>query len=139
MACMSLIPHSREVENKKPCKRFSNPGMHVQARTIGTKIMFQMPVENVSATGMLIKVHDGQKTPFNINTILELDVVGPEGEKASDPDNSRRTVQCLGKVVHTSRDEKGCAKYGIKIIQSDENEQIIWDQMIRNVEKTAAI
>lgn len=133
---MSPIVHTRDAEQKKPCKRFANPGMHVQARTIGTKILFQMPVENVSATGMLLKLNEGQKAPFNINTILELDVVGPLSESVNmrTNQNDRRTVQCLGKVVHTSKGADGIAKYGIKIIQSDEQEQTLWNQMIHTIE-----
>jgi hypothetical protein len=117
----------RENETKKPSKRFSKPGMQVQARTIGTKIMFSLPVDNVSATGMLLTLQSGQKAPFNVNTILEMEV--------SPPDSSiKKHVVCLGKVIHTAKAPDGSSRYGIKIIQSEDEGQSVWNQIMQGVE-----
>ncbi|MCX6119476.1 MAG: PilZ domain-containing protein [Proteobacteria bacterium] len=128
---MSTVQIPRESESKKPSKRFTKPGMHVQARTIGTKILFNMPVENVSATGMLISQNEGQKAPFNINTILELEVAPPKHN------SSNKRVQCLGKVIHATKAADGSARFGIKIIQSEDDEQQVWNQIILGMEMTA--
>ena len=127
---MSLQIVARDGEAKKPAKRYNSEDIHVTARTIGTKINFKMPVVNMSVTGMLLSWQDSKKVPFAVNTILEL-CVNAEGKVAS-----ANSINCLAKVVHTSTQADGRRNFGVKIIQSDDEELAAWTSVIKQIEES---
>ena len=128
---MSLVAVGRDAETKKPAKRFESKDVHVSARTIGTKINFKMPVVNVSLTGMLLTWQDTKKVPFSVNTILELDV------RAEGKNPRSKGIQCLAKVIHTSTQPDGKRNFGVKIIQTDDDEISAWANVINQMELEA--
>lgn len=124
---MAALITGRESEAKKPAKRYTNCDVMVSARTIGTKIHFKMPVLNVSATGMLLSWSEVEKVPFNVNTILELDINSADAPHL-------KTVQCLAKVIHTAIQDGGTRRFGVKIIQTEDEEKSQWTSMIQILE-----
>lgn len=126
---MSALQTLKENENKKPAKRYTNCNVQAVARTIGTKINFKMPVENLSATGMLLSWAEKERVPFSVNTILELEVsaTGPTGQN----------VQCLAKVIHAGTQEDGRRRFGVKIIQTEDEEYTAWQSIISHIEAQA--
>ena len=104
-------------------QRFDTPGGYqVTARTIGTRLAFQLPITNMSRTGMMIEWSKDLKVPFNVNSILELEVSAGSSEEPI-------TVGCLGKVVRTTT-ANGVNGFGIKIIQADTDNQVAWQQLV---------
>jgi hypothetical protein len=116
----------RILETKKPAKRYTpSAQMLVTAKTIGTKIDFKMPISNMSETGMLLTWTEDRRVPFSINTILEVEVVG-------ESNLDKRNISCLAKVIHTTKTPEGSQRFGVKIIQADE-EGVGWQDMIREI------
>jgi hypothetical protein len=125
----SLI--AKSPETKKPAPRFKTDKVLVTAKTIGTKILFKMPVENLSLSGMLITWNEKDQVPFNINTILELDVITPMNQK-------KDGLQCLAKVVHARKLENGRRSFGVQIIQAEEDDSLAWNRVVTHISSEAA-
>ena len=104
-------------------QRFEPPtGYKVTARTIGTRLAFQLPITNMSRSGMMIEWTKQLNIPFSVNTILELEVLAPS-------QNGTTTVGCLGKVVRTTTSD-GTNGFGVKIIQADADNQEAWHNLV---------
>lgn len=106
-----------------PAPRYEATSLQVTARTIGTKIAFSMPVANVSASGLLLGWKDSRRSPFAVNTILEMEIQHPTEPGA-------RAVGCLGKVVRRFNTPSGLPSFGVKIIQSENDEKEAWQSII---------
>ena len=120
---IQLIKESDNSTQKKPAVRFEGQNLLVKARTIGTKLDYDMPVSNVSASGLLLGWKDPRKSPFAVNTILEMEI-----QHTSAPD--ARSVGFLGKVVRRFSTEAGSPSFGVKIIQSETDDQAVWEGII---------
>lgn len=114
-----------EEESKKgtPAPRFEGQALQVKARTIGTKISFEMPVANVSVSGLLLSWKDPRKSPFAVNTILEMEIQHTASSQS-------RSIGCLGKVVRRFSTDTGTPSFGVKIIQTEADEQQAWRGII---------
>ncbi|MCX6124544.1 MAG: PilZ domain-containing protein [Proteobacteria bacterium] len=119
---------TRESGEKKPAKRFENCDVLVTARTLGTKLNFKMPVLNLSATGMLLGWLEKPRVPFHLNTLLELSV-------SSEESGTKTTIQCLAKVIHTKTDVSGDRRFGVRIIQSDDEDMAPWNSIVDSIER----
>jgi hypothetical protein len=119
--------HTMAIEAAAP--RFDAPDLQVSARTIGTKISFDMPVANVSLSGLLLGWKDLSKSPFAVNTILEMEISHPTCP-------SSPKVGCLGKVVRRFNTPSGQPSFGVKIIQTELDEQQVWQGIISSLGTT---
>lgn len=125
---MTAMTAPRDTDNKKaPARRFTTRGLIVNACTIGTKINFKMPVANVSASGMLLTWNEHERVPFSVSTILEVEV------KSGDTPSSHY----LAKVIHLTKQPDGHQRYGIKIIQAEDEDLQRWENVIKTLETTA--
>lgn len=124
---MSLIVASREPVTAKPAKRFSpTETIKVTAKTIGTSLKYEMPISNISETGMLVTWNEVARIPFQINTILEVSL-----HKRSE--NANQSLTYLAKVVHSATQTDGSRGYGLKIIQSDDEATSEWVEMVKRI------
>ncbi len=120
---IALTLEDESIKKGAPAPRYKAPSLQVSARTIGTKISFDMPVANVSTSGLLLGWKDSRRSPFTVNTILEMEIQHP-----TDPSN--RTVGCLGKIVRRFSTPAGVPSFGVKIIQSEIEEREAWQSII---------
>lgn len=127
MTAIQLVNES-ENQNKKgaPAKRFEGQCLQVKVRTIGSKLAFEMPVANVSASGMLLGWKDSRRSPFAVNTILEMEI-----QHTALP--ASPAVGCLGKVVRRFSTAAGQPSFGVKIIQTESDEQVVWERIISSL------
>lgn len=123
MAAIQVIKEADTQSKKTPAVRYQSQNLHVKARTIGTKLDFEMPVSNVSTSGLLLGWKDSRKSPFAVNTILEMEIQHMSTQNA-------RSVGFLGKVVRRFSTEAGLPSFGVKIIQSDVDDQVVWEGII---------
>lgn len=123
MAAIQLIKEAESQNKKAPAARYEGQNLHVKARTIGTKLAYEMPVANVSASGLLLGWKDSSKSPFAVNTILEMEI-----QHTTAPDS--RSVGFLGKVVRRFSTETGSPSFGVKIIQTETDDQVVWEGII---------
>ena len=124
---MSLVVASREAVAVKPAKRFSpTETIKVTAKTIGTSLKYEMPISNISETGMLVTWNEVSRIPFQINTILEVSLHN-RSEKAN------QNLTYLAKVVHSVTQTDGSRGYGLKIIQSDDEATSEWVEMVKRI------
>ena len=119
---------AREIDAKRPARRFENCDVLVTARTLGTKFNFKMPVLNLSATGMLLTWLEKPRVPFHLNTLLELIVSSTESGAIT-------TTQCVAKVIHTATNENGERRCGVKIIQSEDEDMTSWNSIVAEIER----
>ncbi len=111
--------------------RFSpNDELIVESKTLGTSISYNLFAVNVSKSGFLLTWTRDTAVPFNVNTILEMRI---------DPYNEwfDRSVTCLGKVVRRDDQTLKRPKFGVKIVQIDEEEMGGWQQCLEYLEKKA--
>ena len=103
--------------------------LKVQARTLGTKLSFDVPVSNISRSGMLLEWSNKKYTlPFIENTLVEIELTTTlRGEP--------RNISILGKVTRKFG-ENSAALYGIKLIHSGEQDHFEWINIITNLEKS---
>jgi hypothetical protein len=117
------------LEKNPPATRLTPPkDLKVSAKTLGTRLSFDIPVANISRSGMLLQwANLKQSLPFIENTILEL-------ELTTTLRGQPRRISCFGKVVRKfNEDEK--TQYGVRVILSDENEHVEWMSLITTFEK----
>lgn len=103
----------------------------IQSRTLGVPVEFMLTSDNISRSGILMENRSLKKIPFNVNTLLELTI---------DPERAwlQKPVQCLAKVVRLNRSPGTAEQYGIRIVQMDEQDNTIWEQCFKQLEKSAA-
>ena len=104
-------------------------GIKVNARTLGTRLTYDVPVANVSRSGLLLEwKSDKQSLPFIENTLLEIELTTHfKGEP--------KRVHCMGKVVRKQNND-GNAQYGVKMIHNEDNDHIEWLTIVTMFEKT---
>lgn len=108
--------------------------LQVFARTFGTRGDFIMLAENVSKTGVLISEMDGSKTPFVVNTIIEV-VLDPKCQEFKNP------IRCLGKVMRAECNTtiKGLVKFGVRLIDMDDEANSRWHTYVDRIERQVAL
>lgn len=118
------------IEKNPPATRFVPPqDLKVSAKTLGTKFSYDLPIANLSRSGMLLQcINSRQNPPFIENTLLEIELVTTlRGQP--------RRIACFGKVVR-KYSENQSLHYGVRIIHSDENDQVEWMSLITTFEKS---
>jgi hypothetical protein len=117
-------------ENAQPASRLAPPDeFHLNARTLGTKFGFDIPVSNISRTGMLLEWANTRKPlPFIENTLIEI-------ELSTMLKGQPRHINFMGKIVRKTKAEKS-ALYGVQVIHTDDQEQLEWVALISSFEKS---
>lgn len=116
-------------EKNPPAVRLEPPSdLKVSAKTLGTGISFDVPVANISRSGMLLQwTNLKQSLPFIENTLLEL-------EMTTSLRGQMRRVSCFGKVVRKVNSEQK-TQYGVRLIHNDENDHVEWMSLVTSFEK----
>ena len=98
----------------------------VESRTIGTPMVYALPLDNVSRTGLLLNMGRNKKVPFLVNTLLEMTV---------DPQASvfERPVACVGKIVRMQQ-ERGTTQFGVQIVQIETKDGAVWEKVMERLE-----
>lgn len=109
----------------------------VKSRTLGVELDFAMQAENVSRSGLLLSWTHKRHLPYNINTLLELQIqegVALGGDRATTTDT--QAVRCLAKVVRRKKaDGAGdVEELGVKIVQIDTHDHRRWDAWMARLE-----
>lgn len=118
------------IEKSAPATRFTPPqDLKVTAKTLGTKFSYDIPVANLSRSGMLLQCANMKQTPpFIENTLLEIELTATlRGQP--------RKIACFGKVVRKFSENQS-VHYGVRVIHSDENDQVEWMSLITTFEKS---
>lgn len=126
----ALVPHSLTLT--PPATRVSAPeDIKIVARTLGNPLAFDIQVNNISRTGMLLEWKKEKfKPPFRENTLIELELkTRIKGEP--------RRINCLGKVVRKSLNQS-VTQFGIRMIHNDEQDHLNWLEMVTSLEKNTA-
>ncbi|MEY4631475.1 MAG: hypothetical protein RIQ81_1595 [Pseudomonadota bacterium] len=102
----------------------------VVSRTLGSPVAYQLSGANISKSGVLLETRGKGRIPFNVNTLLELEI---------DPSSHllQRPIQCVGKVIRLASGRDGQPQFGIKIVQIDAPEHDVWDACFRHLEEHA--
>lgn len=110
-----------------------NDRLPISAKTFGTRFPYNLSVQNVSKSGMLI-AGDGEAPPFNNGTILEM-TIDPQGSQFAEP------VRCLAKVVRseTNHLNQKIARFAVQLIELDPSINTVWCDYIDNVERRLAM
>jgi hypothetical protein len=103
--------------------------LKVNARTLGTNMGFEIPVANISRSGMLLEWPNAKiSLPFIENTLIEMELNTVfKGQP--------RRIICMGKIVRRTKDG-GSSFYGVRVIHTDDHEQMEWVSLISGFEKT---
>ncbi len=103
--------------------------LKIQVKTLGTKLSFDVPISNLSRSGMLLEWSNNKYAlPFIENTLVELELTTKiRGEP--------RRVSILGKVTRKFGEEDS-SLYGIKLIHSGEQDQFEWMNLLTSMEKS---
>lgn len=104
--------------------------LKIHVKTLGTKLSFDVPVSNVSRSGLLLEWSNIKYTlPFIENTLVEL-------ELTTDIRGEQRRLCILGKVTRKFGEEDS-SRYGIKLIHSGEQDQFEWMNIVTAMEKVS--
>jgi len=123
---------SSNKEKVPPAVRLApSDDLRVNARTLGTKIGFEISVADISRSGMLLEWSNTKlPLPFIENTLIEMEL------NTVFKDQPRR-ILCMGKVVRRTKDSDR-SFYGVRVIHTDDHEQMEWVSLISGFEKTLA-
>jgi hypothetical protein len=100
----------------------------VESRTLGAPMVFSMPTQNLSRTGLLLVGLDGYKIPYQVNTLLEMSI-DTTGSFLDQP------VPCLGKIVRIQEEKEKKAFFGVQIVHMEPKDQSLWDKAVANLER----
>lgn len=119
------------VEKSIQCARFDTPqmGIRVQAKTFGARDRYGLMSLNVSKTGLLMSANPGDRVPFIVNTLLEVQLEAPAWLK--------EPVTGLAKVIrHTTRTASGERRieFGIRFIEFNEEGMDLWKNALNHIE-----
>ena len=99
----------------------------VESRTIGAPMVFALPTENLSRTGLLLAGSTRYRMPFQVNTLLEM-TIDTTGSLLDQP------LSCLGKIVRVVEKDQKREFFGVQIIHMDTKEQLAWDKAVAQLE-----
>lgn len=113
-------------------KRIDSHGpVVVQSKTLGTSMNYNLPIDNLSRSGMLLNMGGNRKVPFLINTLVELSV-DTGGALFEQP------VNCLGKIVRMTIGPERKTQFGVQIIQMEAKDLAAWERAIGSMEEVRA-
>lgn len=116
------------LEGKSRAERVPPPGpCFVETKTIGTTLAYNLPLENFSRTGFLLSSGPYLRIPFQVNTILELNV-DPRGTVFEQP------FQFLAKIVRLNKKTTDLSHYGVQILQVDSKDAHHWQKALDRIE-----
>lgn len=100
----------------------------VQAKTIGTTLAFNLPLENFSRTGLLLSSGPYQRLPFQVNTICELTV---------DPQNTtfEQPLTLLAKIVRLKKEGGKTSHFGLQLLPLEVKDSYQWHKNIDALER----
>jgi hypothetical protein len=123
----------RPLDSKVRAKRLGEfENLRVDSKTIGTRLMYSLPTDNISRSGMLLDRGNYSKIPFSVNTLLEL-VIDPESAFFERP------ISCMGKVVRTVDRDDLKSQFGVQIIQIDGKDLALWEAALAKLESSLPI
>ncbi len=114
---------AKRIETTKP--------LVVESKTMGTPMVYNLPMDNVSRTGLLLSMGGNRKLPFLVNTLLEM-TVDPQGALFERP------IQCLGKIVRMQRNEDKVTRFGVAIVQIEGKDAQTWERTLATLEAEPA-
>jgi hypothetical protein len=101
----------------------------VSVRTLGTRTGYEVPVCNISKSGLLLEWRNAKTPlPFLQNTLVEMEMKTVHKGKLL-------TINCMGKVVRHLA-ENGAAMYGVRMINTEDGEMSEWLNLISKFEKS---
>jgi hypothetical protein len=100
----------------------------VESRTLGAPMVFFLPTENLSRTGLLLVGLDSYKVPYQVNTLLEMSI-DTTGSFLDQP------VPCLGKIVRIQEEKEKKAFFGVQIVHMEPKDQFLWDKAVSHLER----
>jgi len=128
---MNLAKYVRPGESRVRAQRMDvDNSLVVDSKTLGTTITYRLTTRNVSKSGLLLSWNNDSHVPFIVNTLIEM-TIDPGSRWLTNP------VPCLGKVVRREEGGKQGARFGIRIIQIDNEDLENWETCVGNLERTA--
>lgn len=100
----------------------------VETRTLGTLLSYSLPMRNLSRSGMLVAWQRMSPLPYQVNTLLELNI-------SSEKSVFSQPVACIGKVVRMAR--TGPEEFGIEIVQIEGQDAATWEAAVAMYETAA--
>jgi len=100
-----------------------NRQLVVDSRTLGAPMAYTLAAENLSSSGLLLHVGSSWKTPFQVNTLLEM-LVDPQGTVLERP------VPCIGRVVRLTTSDGRETQLGVHIVQMEAKDQAAWEKAV---------
>ena len=105
----------------------TDPKVHCEVNTFGSKAYFDLNTINISRSGMLLVATKRSMAPFHKNTLVEINL----SDKGSCLD---KQVKCIGKVIrcYQEKDAKKVKEkfFGIDIIEFDKGSETVWQDAI---------
>jgi hypothetical protein len=108
--------------------------IQLTAQTFGTRVAYQLSVENLSRSGLLVALSEDPNPPFRVNTLVDM-VIDPL--KRAFPNS----IQATGKIVRRI-DDKGkdgeppTVRLGIAIVDIAPQQAAKWQEALEILEKS---
>lgn len=110
----------------------TEPPIPVLAKTFGSTNRYQFKTINASASGLLIAGNDDKIAPFNVNTLLEIEMF-PNGAWLNEP------LNCLAKVARrnslTRPGQPPVLLFGIHFLEFQKQDMKTWQQVLKDIER----
>ena len=104
--------------------------LHVLVQTFGTRNAYEIVLENLSRSGLLVTMGNGDELPFRVNTLVDL-VIDPHARAFPKP------IKATGKIVRRIDGEPGSedarrhvARLGIAIIEVQPGMEDDWQRAL---------
>lgn len=111
--------------------------LKLEASTFGTKVAYQLVIENLSRSGLLVGLVISEHLPFRVSTLLDM-VIDPKAEIF------KKSIRATGKIVRRvdedvpKKEAKQKAMYavrlGIVIVEVDPRDETQWNQALNTLE-----
>lgn len=111
----------------------TDPPIPVIAKTFGSTNRYRFQTVNVSTSGILMALDDEITAPFNINTLLELELI-PNGVWLHEP------LSCLGKVIRRNTfarhsGQSPVVSFGIQFLEFQKDDLKVWQAILKDIER----
>ena len=129
---MTTRPPHQYFDTRVRAKRIATPMLHVESRTLGSPMTYNLAMQNASRTGLLLEVGGHQNVPFQVNTIVEL-TLDPGKDVLASP------VVCLAKIVRILRQRDSENRFGVHILQMESKDALNWEKVIKGAMKWGVV
>ncbi len=120
----------RPLESKVRAKRLGEfAALHVESKTLGARLAYTLPTDNISRSGILLDRGNYPRIPFAVNTLLEM-VIDPTSSFFEKP------IACVGKVVRTVERDQLKSQFGVQIVQIDGKDLALWEAVLAKLESS---